>query len=139
MGNWTTVHISGTCSKDDLPALKKAVNIGKDWEKFHCLCNSRSLCGLNDWTAENISAIGNLAERDYGEDDVAEQLRELVKIAPSLKLKVHVGGDYESLDCVATINCAEGVVTIDDPEIKALPAISDAQMQGNLMKAIIGI
>ena len=118
MGNWTTVHISGTCDKKDIPALKKEVNVGDDWKKFHCLCFTRvSICGLGNWVDENISALGNLAERDYGVNDVAEQLKKLVRVAPSLNLKIHVGGDYESLDCVATVNCIGGKITVDKPEI----------------------
>jgi hypothetical protein len=132
MGNWTTVHISGTCKTEDLPALRKAVNTGDDWDAFHCLCNTGGLCGLGDWTGETMSAIGNLAERDYDVEDVAEQLKELAKVAPSLNLKVHVGGDYESLDCVATVICKDGVVTI-----KELPSIPQGQIEGNLIKALM--
>ena len=138
MGNWTTVHISGTCKEEDLPALKKAVNTGDDWEAFHCLCNTGGLCGLGDWTGETMSAIGNLAERDYSADDVAEQLKELAKVAPSIDLIVHVGGDYESLDCVATVKCKDGAVTMHEPEITTLPSIPQEQIEGNLMKALMG-
>lgn len=137
MGNWTTVNISGTCSKEDLPALRNAINIGDDWDKFHCLCNSGGLCGLGDWSGENINATGNLAERDYDQYDVAEELENLMNIAPSLKVKVHVGADYESIKCVATVNCADDVVTIDDPEIETLDSIPDNQIQANLMEALI--
>jgi hypothetical protein len=136
MGNWTTVHISGTCNKEDLPALKEAVNTGDDWSKFHCLCNTGGLCGLGDWANESISALGNLAERDYGVEDIAEQLEKLVKEAPSLKVKIHVGGDYESLKCAATVICEDGKVSIDEPEIKELPSIPQGQIQANLLKAM---
>lgn len=141
MGNWTTVHISGACSKDDLPALSKAVNAYKnndDWSQFHCLCNTGGLCGLGDWPGETISAIGNLAERDYGAKSVAEQLEELLKVAPSLTVKVHVGGDYESLNCAATVVCADGEVNVGKPEIETLPSIPEGQIQGNLMTALMG-
>lgn len=136
MGNWTTVHISGSCETDDLPALKEAVNTGEDWEAFHCLSNTGGLCGLGDWTGETMSAIGNLAERDYGVESVAEQLKELVKVAPSLSLVVHVGGDYESLDCIATVKCKDGAVTIHKPEITTLPSIPEGQIMGNLIMAL---
>jgi len=139
MGNWTTVHISGACDKEDVSALKKFVNTGDDWSKFHCLCNSGGLCGLGDWATETISASGNLAERDFSASDVKEAIEDALKKAPSLTLKVHVGGDYESLECVATVNCKDGEVTIDEPEIKEIPSISQGQIQGNLMKAIYGL
>ena len=136
MGNWTTVNITGTCSKEDLPALKYAINTGNDWDKFHCLCNTGGLCGLNDWAGESIDVQGNLAERDYDNEDIAEQLRKLIEVAPSLDLEVHVGGDYESTECVATINCRNRNVTIDDPEVKVLSDISEDQIRENLMRAI---
>lgn len=138
MGNWTTVHISGMCDKKDLPALKKAIDKGNDYENFHCLCNTGGLCGIGDWVNEDISVVGNLAERDYGQDDIKDKLQDLAKIAPSLTLKVHVGGDYESLDCVATVVCAEGEVNINSPEINKLPSIPQGQIHGNLMMALMG-
>ena len=137
MGNWTTVHISGTCNAEDVPALKAAVNVGESWKAFHCLCNTGGICGLGDWADEEMSVTGNLAERDYGVKDVAGQLRELARIAPSLTLKVHVGGEYESLDCVATVNCINGSVTIDDAEIKTLTPIPQGQIEANLIKSAL--
>ena len=137
MGNWTTVSISGTCNAKDVQALKAAINIGNDWDAFHCLCNTGGLCGLGDWGATEINVIGNLAERDYDTQDVVEQLKELVKIAPSLNLKIHIGGDNESLDCVATVNCLDGDVIINEAEIKTLPSIPEGQIKSNLMSALI--
>lgn len=136
MGNWTTVKLEGSCNAEDLPALRNAVNTEDDWEAFHCLCNNGGICGLGDWTGTKIDAVGNLAERDYGKDDVAEQLRELVKVAPSLKVDVHVGGDYESRKCVATVVCGNGKVSIEPPRIQVIPEISQAQMQSAFLKAI---
>ena len=136
MGNWTTVKIEGACDAKDLPALRKAVNTGDDWDAFHCLCNTGGICGIGDWTGTKIDAVGNLAERDYGKDDVAEQLRELVKVAPSLAVVVHVGGDYESKECVATVICESGKVSIEHPRITEIPEISQAQMQNALLAAI---
>lgn len=137
MGNWTTVKLEGSCSAEDLPALRAAVNTGDDWEAFHCLCNTGGICGLGDWTGTEIDAVGNLAERDYDKDDVAEQLRELVKVAPSLKVDAHIGGDYESKECVATVICDGGRVTIEPPRIQEIPEISQAQMQSAFLEAIL--
>ena len=136
MGNWTTVNMIGTCDAKDLPALRDHINIGNDWDKFHCLCNTGGLCGLGSWPAENINATGNLAERDYDSEDIAEKLKEIVIEVPSLKLKVHVGGDYESSDCVATVNCVDGKVTIDAAEVKKLSVIPEGQITDNLMAAL---
>ena len=136
MGNWTTVKIEGSCSAEDLPALKKAVKTGDDWESFHCLSVTEGICGLGDWTGTEIDAVGNLAERDYSKDDVAEQLRKLVMVAPSLSVNIHVGGEWESRECVATVVCADGKVTIEPPAIQEIPEISAAQMHSALIAAL---
>lgn len=137
MGNWTTVHIYGICNENDVDALSNAINTGDDWRKFHCLCNSGGLCGLGDWAGERINVVGNLAERDYGTSDIVQQLKKLAEVAPSLDVVIHVGGDYESLECVDTIKCKNGEVTIVEPQIKTLPSIPEERIRENLMKAIM--
>lgn len=138
MGNWTTVNMIGKCNEEDVSALKQAITVNDDYENFHCLSNTGGLCGLNDWAEEQINAIGNLAERDYDADDIAEELKKLSEIAPSLNLVVHVGGDYESLDCIHTVKCKDGKVDILEPEVKQLMGIPKGQMEGNLLKAMMG-
>ena len=115
MGNWTTVKIEGTCSKEDLPALKGAINTGDDWDSFHCLSNSGGIFGLGDWSDTEINVVGNLAERDYSKQDVEKQLKVLLRLAPSLEVNIHIGGDYEDRKCVATVVCKDGYVYIDPP------------------------
>jgi hypothetical protein len=138
MGNWRSVHIEGTCSAEDLPALRHAVCIGDDWNRFHCLCHSfGSLCGLNDWTGTEIDAVGNLAERGYSVEAVAEQLKELVKVAPSLTLRVHCGGDYEDRKCVATIVVENGEVRTEPPQIETLREMGEGAMRANFIGALL--
>ena len=137
MGNWTTVKIEGTCDEKDVPALKRAVNTGRNWDEFHCLCNfGPSLCGLGDWVGTEIDVVGNLAERDYDKHDVQEQLQKLLKVAPSLSVRVHVGGNYEDKQCVATVICDDGKVTIEPPRIQTIPEISEDQILAGLMNAL---
>ena len=138
MGNWMTVNMLGTCAAAELPALRKACNPGKDWDNFHALCfdGSPSLCGLNDWTGEKISAIGNLAERDYTVASVAKTCEMLVKAAPSLTLKIHCGGDYEDKKCAATITVENGTVRTGEPEVAELMDISPAQIETNMRRAM---
>ena len=128
MGNWRRVKIEGTCSAEDLPALKKAVNIGDDSEKFHCLCNTGAIFGINDWTGTKIDAVGNLAESNYDIIDVIEQVKELAKVAPSLSIMVHIGGNYENKNCVATVVCENGEVSSGEPRIKEIPDIPESQI-----------
>lgn len=139
MGNWRTVYIIGKCRADEVDALRQAVCIDfhKEWDRFHCLCYSGpSLCGLTNWPAERINAVGNLAERDYSVEDVAASLRNLIKIAPSLDIKIHCGGDWEAKQCIATVQGAGGKVAILEPEITILPAISEIQMLGQFFRAV---
>jgi hypothetical protein len=135
VGNWRTVHIDGTCDEAQVAALKKACAYGDDYENFHCLsyhATRPSLCGLFDWPKTRIHSTGNLAERDFGVDDVVEQLQKLVAVAPSLRIKVHCGADWEEKHCIATVTVAGGQVTRGDPEIETLPEMDTSQMMGRM-------
>jgi hypothetical protein len=96
--------------------------------------DSPGLAGLGDWPAETVSRCGNLAERDYSVEDVAEELRKLVHLAPSMLLRVHCGGEYESDECVATISVGEGLVAAGKPERETVEGPSEAQMLGNFAR-----
>lgn len=123
MGNWRTVEIEGSIAPEDLDVARVFVNTGEDWDRFHPLCNyGPSLCGLGGWIGETINAVGNLSERGYSVEDVAFTLRRMAALVPSMRLKVHCGGDYESTGCVATITVADGVVKIGPPEVVTVGA-----------------
>lgn len=148
MGNWRTVNIVGTMSPQDAQALRahlgypgywKDVDNDPAWQRFGPLsfCKDQpSLCGVNDRPAPVMDRAGNLAERDYSVDDVAKTLRELLTVAPSMGLKVHCGGEYESLECVATVTVSGGAVTVGPPEIPELKPMSDEQGQLNMLRAL---
>lgn len=82
------------------------------------------------------TAVGNCAEGDFSVEDVAEALRIVQQAAPSLRVKVHCGGDYEDKTCVATINVTETGVSVDPPEVSEIPEISQAQIMGRLFAAM---
>lgn len=136
MGNWRTVAIKGTCDVGDVPALKEGLNPGKDYHNFHCLSSTRGLAGLGMWAGEVIDDGGNLAERDYSVEQVAKTLEDLAKLAPSLAVKVHCGGEFEDKTCINTITLADGKATVGDPEVETVEGVSDEKMQRNLMAAI---
>lgn len=150
MGNWRTVNMTGTMSEQDAAALREYLGYShrfvtsgaaRDpaWERFGPLSFNReqpSLCGLNDWPAPVVNRIGNLAERGYSVEDVAETLRELLTIAGTMMLKVHCGADWEELDCVATISVGEGLVAVGKPEVARIEEIPDAQAEANLLRAL---
>lgn len=100
-----------------------------DFDTFHCLMNG-GICGLPNWAAEQIDVVGNLAERNYGPDAVAAALTTLKTVAPSLRVKVHCGGDYEDPDCVATVTLAD-TASVGPPEVTYVGAISHRQLLEN--------
>ena len=143
MGNWRTVNIIGTVDKKEVKALRRACLY--EFEKddtidYHPLCYTKesSLFGLHNWISEKIMARGNLAERNYSVRDVADTLKELVRVAPSLTLKVHCGADWEEEECIATITVKKGRVTIGKPEVEFVKGLSDDEVSGRLYKTITG-
>src|SRR4029079_4387743 len=107
MGNWMTVSMRGTLAAEDVAAASEFCTVKDDWSNFGPLSYTGGLASLGRWVGTEIHADGNLAERDYSTEAVAEMLREITAVAPSLALKVHCGGSYESEDCVATITVSE--------------------------------
>lgn len=141
MGNWRTVNVSGTIAEADLGPLRERLGYSHDRgflseQQFGPLSfntDSPSLCGLNNWVRSEVSATGNLAERDYGPEDVRAELQELLTIAPSMMLTVHCGGDWESDECVATIRTGEGLAVLLPPEVEKVTGPSEGQMMGNFL------
>ena len=117
MGAWTRAKIEGTCNKDQVDKLRDFVNIGDDFDRFHCLCFIGGDYGLGNWANDKINSVGFLPERNYTPDDVASQLKKLVKIVTSLNVRVHLGDHHGSNNCIATVVCEEGEVTIKEPGI----------------------
>lgn len=152
MGNWRTVNIAGEMSAEHASVLLDLLDYGdygddegERWGRvwgapYACLSFSRSrpgLCGLGAWPAAKMNRAGNLAERDYSVEDVAGALRALVPTAPSMLLKVHCGGDWESDECVATVSVGEGLVVVGKPEVATIDGPSEAQMHANLMRNLL--
>lgn len=143
MGNWRTVTITGTMSEADARALREVLDYRDDyawdgWSKpYACLGFSSSrpgLAGLGAWPAAEMNRTGNLAERDYTVEDVADGLRALMPVAPTMLLKVHCGGDYESTTCAATITVGKGLVVVGKPEVADIGVIPEEQMMANLFR-----
>lgn len=147
MGNWRTVNMTGTMTAADAATLRRLLDWGDYMinrpempSEVECLTfssHSPGLCGLNDWPAPTVTRCGNLHERDYSVADVHRALEALVHVAPSMLLKVHCGGEYESDICVATISVGEGLVVTGKPEVETITGPSVAQMQANLMRNLL--
>lgn len=139
MGNWQRVKIIGTCAAADVPALRQRLDLRDlrgDLGTFGPLSAAGGLCGLPLWAAEQIEAVGNMAERDYDAAAVGRHLRALATVAPSLAVKVHVGGDYESDTCVATVQLANGEVAILPAEVATIEEISEEQVAQALVNSL---
>lgn len=135
MGNWRRVQIVGTCGEEDVVNLRVEATRDCMDSKWNCLCNG-GVCGLPDWSGMNINATGNLGERGYGPEDVAGVLNEILKTCPSLRVKVHCGGDYAADVCIATVSTETGEAVVGDPEIEIVGPIADSQMVANLSRIL---
>lgn len=145
LGNWRRASLRGTLAAEDVEAAQAFVLVDYDndasqYGKWHPLaCSTRpGLAGLGMWPSTEIRADGNLSERDYDDYAVANALRHLVRFAPSLELKVHLGDDWESETCVTTITVHACEVVIGEPEVATVPGIDDATLQRRLLDALGG-
>lgn len=151
MGNWRTVHLQGSVSVDDHPALVKYLHEGYESPEWGCL-HSGGLFGLQNWARMNAEdegkrvkfwSYGNLGERDFTPEDVAEAVRRIKdQVAPSLIVRIDCGGDYEDLDCVATVLVGEdGTVAVLPPMVDRLPeelAPSEDEIKQRMFRMLEG-
>jgi hypothetical protein len=147
MGNWRTVNIAGTMSAADAARLCDLLDWGDYADRdrdvpreAECLSFSSAhpgLSGLGAWPDTTMDRRGNLHERDYTVEDVHRALEALVVLAPSMLLKVHCGGEWESEECVATISVGEGLVVTGKPERDTVAGPSVAQMHAHLLTNLL--
>jgi len=148
MGNWRTVNMTGTMTAVHAQALWALLDrntrpgeFWPGWDKpYACLSFNAArpgLAGIGAWPAERVDRCGNLAERNYSVEDVADALRALVYVAPSMLLKVHCGGDWESGECIATVTVGEGLVAVGPPEQAKVDGPPEAQVAANLLRNLM--
>ncbi len=142
MGNWRTVMISGSVGPREVPQLIDALDLDRNGQG-EPLCWASSLpglLGLNAWVPLNgqISANGNLYERDFTLEAIEEHLTHLVAIAPSLDITLHAGGDNEDKTCVATFRVQNGAVERLPPQVAVVSGASEVQMHSVFTKYIGG-
>lgn len=134
MGNWRRVQIIGTCKKDEVYLLRKAISVAAP---FHCLSYTQVICGLGDWAKENINVVGNLAERDYQPVDIITALHKYIVLkVPSLELIIRIGGGYESDSCVGVIKVKNEIIEYLSPDINKMPEISKDHIRKNMYRAM---
>jgi hypothetical protein len=142
VGNWRTVNMTGTIAAAEVGPLRVRLACNYEpgtpgWDHFGPLSfsnGSPSLCGLNNWVRPEVSAVGNLAERDYSPEDVRAELEKLLAIAPSMMMAVHCGGDWESDECVATIRTGEGLAVLLPPEVERISGFTIGNLMANLAR-----
>jgi hypothetical protein len=138
MGNWRTVNIIGTFDPAEVEAARRHLTVDEDaYENVGPLSISSGLAALGDWPAPSVAATGNLYERDYSVQDVANHLWTLLAVAPKTQLKIHCGNDWESTQCVATITVADGTVRVADPEVSSVKEPSMILAMERLANAIV--
>lgn len=131
MGNWRRVQITGACAASEVSDLRDILAldfVDPHWGALH----NGGVCGLPNWAAENINVVGNLGERDYSPEAVAQAAEDLSQVAPSLCLEIHCGGNYESDECVATVILRDELATVVGPKIPTVPALNEVAMRTNL-------
>lgn len=139
MGNWRTVDIRGRMNPVEAGEMIEELTYGDDWLKCdtdaECLLMGRSMCGLNQWVNNDgtIDTVGNLAERDFDNDDIEKALAFLASKYPTMELTLHSGSDWESTVCSATFHVKDGKVERCEPEVANIREISDDVMQARLM------
>lgn len=158
MGNWRRAHIIGTCDESDLAKLREYLYIDLDTlgslldtpeqqaidddigNRFGPLSitKSGSICGLDNWLAVKMDIRGNLAERDYSPQDVCNQLNECLKYAPSLHVKVHLGDDWESETCIATVKRLGDSYFVAKPAITTVDSLTESEIDIKFADAING-
>ena len=140
MGNWRTVNMIGQISRQsEVDALRAYLDFSRrGWIARSIPMGPLSfstsfpgLCGMNDWPALSIRRAGNLAERNYSVKNVADQLAEILPLAPTLLLQVHCGADWESDKCIATVSVGEGLVAAGPPQIATLTGPTEEQILRN--------
>lgn len=141
MGNWITVNIKGKVNKEEAKQLIEWLTVDKQTYSsmaeeqlgVYYLQISRGVFGLRQWVKEDgtINSLGNVYERDCEASDLYSEVQSLCKRFKSLELTVHIGGDYESTKCVATIVGNKDKVELLEPQIENLGEISADQIKGN--------
>ena len=105
----TDQYISANLTAQFSPKLRSRFAYNNSRRKQEGRLQSQSVA------ADATGASNPLANYDI--NDVAEALRHMVTLAPSLELKVHCGGDYESDTCVATVTVHAGEVSVGPAEV----------------------
>lgn len=145
MGNWMTVMIEGEIPADEVAPLTAWLQGPRfdggsmddpEWARLGPLTISGGLAGLGSWPAETVMRIGNCYERDYTPESVADHLGRALEAAPGMDLKVHCGGDYESLEVVASVLARGGTVGVGEAVRTVIPPIPSEQVEANLMRAL---
>lgn len=146
MGNWITVNMKGKVNKEEAREMVEWLKFSR--ETFSSIAEEQlgvyylqiitSVCGINNWVGAdgNINVTGNVFERDCETEDLFNEVKALCNKFKTLELTIHVGGDYESTKCVATIVGNNERVEKLPPQIEELGEISSDNIRENFLQAL---
>ncbi len=99
------LEIVGYCNQTDVPSLELAVRNGTPKDRHYPLsCQA----GLPSWVREQFHAVGAHEEAELRTaaevlTEVADAVRSLCELAPTLSLSVHVAAGSGTRRCIATV------------------------------------
>jgi len=147
MGNWRTVELKGkVTNRDEIEKMIDYLTVDQNSctsqaynDEIFYLQFGTGLYGINQWINNDgsIDICGNVYERDCAIEDLHNELSILAAKFPSLELILHVGGDYESTECILSFIVKNSEVKKVKPLVNKLNGIDKERAMANFFKAII--
>jgi hypothetical protein len=150
MGNWRTVNMEGRVSREQAADMIKYLTIDhsdftdEEWDALNdfpieYFQMHRSLCGINQWVGEDgaINKKGNLSAKSPSEDDVLRELQHLAQKYDTLEMLLHMGGNYESEECVSSFIAKGGRVEQVKPLVDTVECVSQEEANARILKFLL--
>jgi len=109
--NGRRIAVTASFCEDDLAALEECVE--ECTKAAAALFRPDKLDGDPEGPSVDVTGI---LEGDHDIDDIEKQFRIIAQAVPSLEAKAHIGAQWESKWCVATLSLQDGIVTVGSPE-----------------------
>jgi len=131
------IHIDGTCNPAEVGRLREYL-LGRPGDDEFGPLHREGMIGIPCWAADRIDEVGHLCGEGYTVEDLVAELEHIAEtVAPSLCVRVHVGGDGDSSTCVKTVSISGGVSFVFEPLVDEVPRISTEQW-AQMFRAFMG-